>query len=178
MPPRPGSLSSSTHGLERQVPLVTDERPSWDETWMAVAHVVARRSRCVRDQVGAVIVDPSNRVVATAYNGPPASHIGVGSCDAFCERGAHGPTTCTARSYTDCVSLHAEANGLMVCDRTTRLDGVIYVTSHVCWGCAKLIANSGLSGVVVPYGDGDASYRQASESYDFLESCGIEVIYV
>lgn len=47
-----------------------------------------------------------------------------------------------------CVSLHAEANALVVCDRTQRELGTIYTTSIPCYDCAKLIANSGLARVV------------------------------
>lgn len=158
---------------------MTVERPSWYETWMQVAGVIARRSRCVRDQVGAVIVDPSNRIIATSYNGPPASYPYDTTCDQFCARAIDGPSPKTFRTYEDCVALHAEANGLMVCDRTTRLGGTIYVTSAVCWSCAKLIANSGLGAVVVPLGSVEThAHRDCARSYDFLESCGIEVVYL
>lgn len=146
---------------------------------MEVAGVIARRSRCVRDQVGAVIVDPTNRVVATAYNGPPAGYPRSESCDQFCARAMDGPAMETLRTYEDCVALHAEANGLMVCDRTVRLGGTIYVTSAVCWSCAKLIANSGLKTVIVPLDtDETHAHREGDRSYDFLESCGVEVIYI
>ena len=30
-------------------------RPTWDETWMSIAHTVAKRSRCSRAGIGAVI---------------------------------------------------------------------------------------------------------------------------
>lgn len=169
------------------------ERATWDQTWFTIAVAMARRSRCDRDQVGAVIVDPTNRVVATAYNGPPAGYP-VGSylvrntdrqftievddtCEKFCQRGKEGPTDETVHSYTDCVSLHAEANALMVCDREARLRGTIYTTSDVCWGCARLIANSGLARVVVPH-DPEHDYRASAESYAFLRRCKITVDFL
>lgn len=167
-------------------------RWTWDETWLAIAHDMSYRSRCARAKVGAVIVDPTNRVVATSYNGPPSGWPADEArlidprtlqlsqedpqftCVAFCERGANGPTKITCASYEDCPSLHAEANGLMVCDRTARLGGTIYVTDHVCFTCAKLIANSGLKRVVINAFE-DAEHRSPERSYGLLRACGLTV---
>ena len=152
-------------------------RPSWDATWMATAIVVAERSRCVRDKVGCVIVDAHNRIVATGYNGPAARFPGKpdSDCSSWCPRGQSGPTEQTVHSYTDCPSLHAEANALIVCDRTMREGGTMYVTSECCFGCSKLIANSGLSVVVWVTHPGQFEYRDVSSSKRLLRSCGIRV---
>jgi len=150
-------------------------RPSWDQTWLQVAHVVKLRSRCTRDQVGAVIVDPNQRIVATAYNGPPAGLVDPGGqCVDFCTRALRGPSPDSLVNYNDCVSLHAEANALVVCDRSVRFGGTIYVTSGICFNCAKLVANSGLARVVVPH-DLEHSYRSPNRSYEFLRECGLVV---
>jgi dCMP deaminase len=146
---------------------------------------VSRRSLCSRDRVGAVIVSHSNRVVATGYNGPPAHFPHAERpCVEWCPR---AQSAATARSavvqdllvdpgYMDCPALHAEANALSVCDRSSRENGAIYVTSVVCFGCAKLIANSGLSTVVIPAGrTGMGIHRDPSRSYDFLRQCGLTV---
>lgn len=164
----------------------SSRRPTWDETWLAVAEVVAKRSLCVRDQVGSVVVDARNRIVATGYNGPPAGFAttwqGVGRpCSKWCKRAQVSnidekyPVAPIALDYSDCPSLHAEANALSVCDRSVRESGTIYITSSVCMGCAKLIANSGLSRVVVSYDDAHL-HRRADFSYEFMRSCGIEVL--
>ena len=88
------------------------------------------------------------------------------------------PTFSLSTDYSDCPALHAEANALMVCDRSSREGGTIYVTSHVCYGCAKLIANSGLAAVVVALAtdERDRAYRDPDKSYALLEQCGLEVI--
>lgn len=140
---------------------------------MNVARVVALRSRCTRSQVGAVIVDSSQRIIATAYNGVASGHPGEGPCDHYCRRSVVGPTTTTIKSYEDCPALHAEANALMVCDRRDRLDGTLYVTGTVCFSCAKLLTNSGLRRIVVPQLDTD--YRDPEPSYKLLLSCGLQL---
>ena len=48
------------------------DRPSWDEYFIKLATEVAKRSTCLRRQVGAVIVDKDNHILATGYNGAPA----------------------------------------------------------------------------------------------------------
>lgn len=152
---------------------MTLERTSWDETWLSVAHSIARRSRCTRGQIGAVVVDPRNRVVAVGYTGPPAGFPQDGPCSDFCTRAKLGPTTASLISYTDCWSIHAEQNALLVCDRSDRVSGTIYSTSDVCWSCAKMIANSGLARVVVQVTHSD--YRDPERSYELLRDCGLEV---
>lgn len=149
---------------------------------MSVARAVAQRSLCERDRVGAVVVSTSNRLLETGYNGPPTGFKtdGVG-CGSWCSRKQATEFGATLSvEYTDCPSLHAEANALMRGDRSAREGGTIYITSGVCWGCAKLIANSGLALVVI-----DAvtlippnahKHRHADKSYEFLERCGITVI--
>ena len=156
----------------------TEDRPSWarltwDQTWMSMAEAIAGRSWCSRGGVGAVIVDPRNRIVAVGYTAPPANYPEMGPCRTFCERAIHGPQADTLLSYSDCVSIHAEANALLVCDRADRLGGTIYTTSDVCWNCAKLIANSGLKRVVAR--DTQHEHRNPQHSYDLLCRCDIAV---
>ena len=57
-----------TGGSQRLEP--RRRRMSWDEYFMRMAHLVAKRSTCLRRQVGAVLVK-DNRVLATGYNGAP-----------------------------------------------------------------------------------------------------------
>lgn len=159
-------------------------RPRWDAVWCQIAQVMATRSLCSRDQVGAVIVDAHNRVVATGYNGPPAGfripipHTEEGpweplTCDHWCPRGMHGPKRETTRSYVDCPALHAEANALSVCDRSMREGGTLYVTSPMCYTCAKLVTNSGLARVVMLLRNGDYKHRNPDESLALLDACGL-----
>lgn len=147
-------------------------RPTWDETWLTVAETVAQRSLCSRAKVGAVITDPTNQYVMTSYNGPPAgwSH-GSQPCNVWCKRTVN---LAPAPDYSDCTTIHAEANALIRSDYSRRKGGTIYVTSHPCWGCAKLVANSGLSRVVVQP-DAAHLHRDPMASYRFLIECGVDV---
>lgn len=162
-------------------------RPDWDETWMAVATALSKRSKCVNRQVGAVIVTKENRPMAVGYNGPPANfdskknllHFGSeeklaftnNSCDGFCPRGGSNDR---GTSYSNCVSVHAEANALLFADRRDYEGGTIYVTNPCCWDCAKLVSNSGVSRVVVKMSKVDEHYDNDS-SLNFIRQCGIVV---
>lgn len=142
-------------------------RPSWDETWLAVADAIAKRSACSRRQVGAVIVTHDNRPVSTGYNGPPAGYAVTGSCSNFCPRADHKLPT-----YDNCVAVHAEANALLFAARSQYQGGTIYVTHICCYDCAKLIANSGLARVVVRYNN---SKRDFTKARALLENSGLSV---
>ena len=154
---------------------------------MTVARTMGQRSLCERDRVGAVIVSPENRVVATGYNGPPTgfAHMQRG-CYLWCARaqkdnGFRAPEVVRELlepGYIDCPSLHAEANALMVCDRRDREGGTIFVSSGICFTCAKLIANSGLHRVVVVDDVVCRSYRDVETSYALLKLCGLSVEFM
>jgi len=148
------------------------DRIAWDVTWMNVADAVARRGNCERAQVGAVIVTPENRIVATGYNGPPATlHQ---ECELSCPRYLLGQTS---PGYDNCITIHAEANALMFCDRRDRLHGTLFATTTICMTCAKLIANSGLRSVVMRIDD-EGWHRHPKEVSIFLKQCGLEVSWV
>lgn len=146
-------------------------RPTWDDTWMAVADVLARRSLCERAQVGAVIVGADNQVISATYNGPPPGLPVTGLCGVWCERSQSGDT---APSYDSCPSNHAEANAIARSDWSRMYGGTIYVTTFVCMNCAKLIAATGISRVVHRY-DPDALYRNPADVALFLVRNGIHV---
>jgi len=143
---------------------------SWTETWMSVAETIAKRSRCARAQVGAVIVDKDQRVRATGYNGPAATYPTNGDCLNWCER-AQGKTGLGA-DYEGCPSIHAEANALLYVDRSAVNDGTIYITCAPCMQCAKLISNSGITKVVTRITEKDF-HRKPEVVLDYLSKCGI-----
>jgi|ERR1035437_4612427 dCMP deaminase len=145
---------------------------AWDDIWMAVANDVAERSLCSRGGCGAVIVDHRNRIVATGYTGPPAGFAHHGEmCRVWCPRGSKTDQQ-VQPDYQDCFSIHAEMNAIAFCDRRDREGGTLYVTSSVCWDCAKVIANSGVQRVIVP---DDAAHREPARSISLMRKCGLIV---
>lgn len=151
-------------------------RVSWDETWMKVADAMAARSKCTNRQVGAVIVDKSNRPISMGYNGAPAGHQPEPDvrCGVGCPRSIKNWTFDRGSSYENCVSVHAEANALLFADRSQYNGGTIYVTNPCCWECAKLVSNSGIARVVLKVSEAD-SHANIETPIKFMESCGLQV---
>jgi dCMP deaminase len=174
--------------------MASDGRPSWDEIWLEMAVVMASRSRCVRAQVGAVIVTQDNRVSSTGYNGPPPRMLHEGMCQLWCERarpGAKPICGMTARhephrfyswqcdgaagGYANCDSLHAEANALLRSDWTEIQGGTAYSSAATCLDCAKLVAGSGISRLVhIVRTDADRG-RDPVRTEQFLQSADVSV---
>jgi dCMP deaminase len=147
-------------------------RPTWDETWMAVADTIALRSRCSRAGIGAVVVSANNRICSTGYNGPAARYPRDGECIEFCPR-AQG-LTALDNTYDQCPSIHSELNALLYVDRSQVEGGTIYVSESMCMSCAKAVSNSGLSRVVMRQRESD-THRKPELVVEYLRSCGIAV---
>lgn len=154
-------------------------RLNWDEVWLIMARTIARRSRCDRRQVGAVIVTPDNQVVAASYNGTPAGMRLDGTCINWCNRArsinAGKPAS---PEYWQCLMIHAEANALLRADRTRAERGTMYVSSAMCMMCAKLVANSGLDRVVMEVDPTRDRHRNPDEVVAHLRVCGLTVTTV
>ena len=144
------------------------------EVWLEVAHTVAQRSRCVRSQVGCVLVDADDRIISTGYNGPPAGYAlakGRETCAAFCPR---HDTEYGKPDFSDCPSVHAELNALLYSERSRRIGGVAYITRAPCTDCAKALAASGLKTVIWTSTDEDEDYADREHwACRFFEACGM-----
>lgn len=147
-------------------------RPSWDDTWLSIAETIGARSRCSRARLGAVIVSENQRICATGYNGPAASWPESGECIEWCQR-ARGEAPLD-NLYDACPAIHAEANALMYVDRSSVMNGTLYVTGTPCMQCAKLVSNSGISRVVCIVRPED-SHRDPQAVLAYLKRCGINV---
>lgn len=153
--------------------MTQDNRPSWEHTWLTVAETIAKRSRCSRAQMGAVIVSHDQHIISTGYNGPAATWPDSGTCINWCER-AQGVTS-LGTEYTGCPAIHAEANALLYVDRSQSIGATIYIVSPPCDQCAKLISNSGITRVVCRVSEADA-HREPAKVIDYLRKCGIDVV--
>jgi dCMP deaminase len=127
---------------------------SWDSYFMLSAKLAAERSKDPSTQVGAVVVNEDNRIVATGYNGLPR-----GFPDDSGLWGKGNPEF-MANKYPFVV--HAEANAVTNWYHRDPSQGHrMYVTLFPCNECAKLIVQSGVKEVIF------ANYpREWKEAYD------------
>nr|WP_054691735.1 dCMP deaminase family protein [Geotalea toluenoxydans] len=116
---------------------------------MGITHLVAKRSTCLRRQVGAIIVKDKN-ILATGYNGAPS---GVSHClDVGCLREKLGIPS--GERHELCRGLHAEQNAIIqAAKHGTGIEGsTLYCTTMPCIICSKMIINAGIKRIVFEMG--------------------------
>jgi dCMP deaminase len=138
---------------------------SWDDYFMGLALLSAKRSKDPSSQVGACIVDSrSNRILSVGYNGLPR----------FCSDDEYpwtreGDSMETKYFYV----VHAELNAILN-SRGANLEGSrLYTTLFPCNECAKAIIQSGIKQIVYlsdKYSDTDI----VKASKRMLTSAGVE----
>ncbi|MBQ4649092.1 MAG: cytidine/deoxycytidylate deaminase family protein [Firmicutes bacterium] len=142
-------------------------RPSWDEYFMEMAELTAKRSSCMRRNVGAVIVK-DKRAVATGYNGAP---VGLPHCEekGGCLRQQLGVPS--GQRHELCRALHAEQNAIIQAASMGHAieGGTIYITHQPCVICAKMIVNAGIKRIVVKEGYPDEL------AVEILDEAGLKV---
>lgn len=120
-------------------------RPDWDEYFMEIAHVVAKRSTCVRRQIGAVIVK-GHRILTTGYNGAPS---GLAHClETNCLRDELGIQSGTRHEM--CRALHSEMNAIIQAAQhgVSTYESSLYCTHQPCSVCSRMIINAGIKRVI------------------------------
>ena len=110
---------------------------SWEEYFMGVAMLAARRSKDPNTQVGACIVSPDNVIISTGYNGMPK-----GCSDDEFPWGREGAET----KYPYVV--HAELNAILNASGRDLRGSRLFVALFPCNECAKAIIQSGVKEVV------------------------------
>ncbi len=125
------------------------DRPSWDEYFMELTHLIATRSTCLRRRVGALIVK-DKRILCTGYNGAPKN---LPHClDIGCLREKlHIPS---GERHELCRGLHAEQNAIIqAATFGISIQGaVLYITHYPCSLCIKMILNAGIKKVIYHQG--------------------------
>ena len=135
---------------------------SWDEYFMGVASLSAKRSKDPSTQVGACVASKKNKVLTMGYNGTP---IGVDDDKMPWER--FGSPLETKYLYV----CHAELNAILN-SPTSLEDGRIYVTLFPCNECAKLIIQSGIKEIVFLSDKYDGTNENRA-SKAMLQSAGV-----
>jgi dCMP deaminase len=123
-----------------------DSRPGWDEYFMDIVTLVARRSTCVRRSVGALLVK-DRRLLSTGYNGAPS---GLRHCrDIGCLREKYRVPS--GERHELCRGLHAEQNAIIQAafHGVSVRGATLYCTTHPCIICAKMIINAGIERIMI-----------------------------
>ncbi len=103
-------------------------RPSFEEIYLNLASILAKRSTCSRLKVGTVITSTDYRkVLAVGYNG---NATGL-------------PNQCDRDEIGNCGCLHSEENAVINCDSPRAVEKIVFVTHKPCAACAKRLINLG-----------------------------------
>lgn len=127
-------------------------RPTWDEYFMEMASVAAKRSTCLRRSVGAVIVK-NKQILASGYNGTP---MGLPHCEEVgCLR--EQLKVPSGKCHELCRGVHAEQNAItQAAYHGVSVKGAtLYCTHQPCVVCTKMLINAGIERIVYanPYPD-------------------------
>ena len=113
---------------------------NWDEYFMGIAMLAARRSKDPNTQVGACIVSDDNIIISTGYNGMPKGC----SDDVFpWDRKGENEAE-TKYPYV----VHAELNAILNASGRDLRGSRIYVALFPCKECAKAIIQCGIKEVI------------------------------
>lgn len=148
---------------------MSKEKPQFDDIFMELAVNLAKRSHCIKRQVGAVLAKDT-RIISIGYNGPPA---GTHNCD------EEWPDTgCPRDSKGSCsLALHAEQNAIIYATKNgTSIDGAtLYVTLSPCLPCARIIYSVGIKKVIFLNSYAEYKGYTNEDGLDFLSKFGVGV---
>ena len=112
---------------------------NWDEYFMGIAMLAAKRSKDPNTQVGACIVSADNIIISTGYNGMPK-----GCSDDIFPWEREGQQDMTKYPYV----VHAELNAILNANGRDLRGSRIFVALFPCNECAKAIIQSGVKEVL------------------------------
>ena len=121
---------------------------SWDEYFMGVAMLSARRSKDPNTQVGCCIISQDNKILSMGYNGLPK---GCSDDEFPWTREGEDPLE-TKYVYT----VHSELNAILNYRGGSLEGSKIYVSLFPCNECSKAIIQSGIREIIYDsdkYGD-------------------------
>ncbi len=133
------------------------DRPTWEEYFMEITRLVAKRATCLRRQVGAVLV-MDKRLLATGYNGAPS---GLAHClEVGCLREKNNIPS--GERHELCRGIHAEQNAIIqAAFHGVRIQGAtLYCTNLPCVICTKMIINAGIKEITYESGYADDLTRE------------------
>lgn len=139
-------------------------RISREQMFMDIAEVVAKRSACLRNNVGAVIVNEDNNIVAIGYNGVASGipHCLQQDCHAGCDLAIHAEENAIRRMpWVPIPKTYNPVTG----ERTFGHYYRLFCTVSPCMNCAnKIIDRGDINKVYYRY-----PYRDESGIYHLLK---------
>ncbi len=123
-----------------------DDRVPWEEYFLDITYMVAKRSTCIRRTIGAIAVI-GKRIVATGYNGPPPGIEHCAELGGCMRKQLNIPS---GEQQERCRAVHSEENIIIqAAIHGISLKGaVIYCTNQPCSMCARKLVSIGLNKLI------------------------------
>ncbi|XP_034195819.1 deoxycytidylate deaminase-like [Osmia lignaria lignaria] len=137
----------------------------WDEYFMGIAFLAAKRSKDPKTQVGACIVNDEKRILGVGYNGMP-----TGCSDDEFPWGKDYNDKLQDKSYYVC---HAEINAVLNKNCSDVKNCSIYVALFPCNECAKVLIQSGIK-LVVFMSDKQAHKKETVAAKRMFDAAGVK----
>ena len=142
---------------------------SWQQYFMSIALLAAKRSKDPSTQVGSCIVTPDNRVISIGWNGMPKSKHWLNNDSLF-------PWTKDSKDPLEnkyMYVVHSEPNAIFHASESVK-GCTMYLTWFPCSECAKAIAQSGISKLVYLHEYTTDRYRESMEAARIIfDSSGV-----
>lgn len=148
---------------------------------MELVQVTAKRSTCLRRQVGCVLLNEKGHVLATGYNGVAAGLPHCNDVEIISDAKntyAENPHACSgARSPSGtnldgCQAIHAEQNAMLQCRDVYEIHTCV-VSASPCMTCTKLLLNTGCQRILFaeeyPHSEARQLWESSGRSWEKLE---------
>lgn len=135
----------------------------WNRRFLSLAEHIAQWSKDPSTQVGAVIVDPSRRIISTGYNGLPQ---GVDDTD----------NRLHTREIKYEMIVHGEINAILFAKQDL-LGSTLYTWPFMpCSRCAGIVIQSGIKTVVAPLNDSPRWKDSFQLSQTMFAEAGVQLL--
>ena len=151
---------------------MNEKQLTWFNHWMKHARLIATRSTCPRNQVGAFIIDENNNPISAGFNGPPRKSFGNLCAFDKCDR---NELSIISGQRTEIGCHHAELNAIAnAAKRCVSLNLCsIVISVSPCMSCAKMIHHVGIRRAIVPAGN-----TYSSDGVQYLHDNNVIVLFI
>jgi dCMP deaminase len=127
-----------------------------DRDAIAACRSLAAKARCTHRNVGAIVISFGGVISGHGWNKGPE---GRPACvDGGCLRGQLPPGQ-GASDYSDCITVHAEVNAMLMSGLSYCNGSTLYVNSEPCFMCYRIAEVAGIFRVVWQ-SDGETSMHE------------------
>lgn len=139
---------------------------NWTDYFLAMAHLVASKSKDPSTKVGCVVITEDKVVAATGYNGLP--------------RGVEDKAERMERPTKYLWTSHAEENAVAQAARVGMKlkGGTAFVTHMPCSRCARTLIQAGIERVIIDRGTTSMPQEEFDVAQQMFKEAGVDVAQI